>query len=493
MSLSPVRKVIKLEVMFFGGAGCNEASRSCKTLDPEKFTNTRLFVANTDHIQLQGHFPRGEGTNLYYDRWSRLMNVVPMNHTGGQGAGHDERIGREAADDQDFCNEVAKSITQSDVGLFVSALGGGTGTYAIIKAAKIAKEINDNLPLKDKKTFIAIVMMSEESGKVKRAADALRELSKIVFTIPIENSKIIPYVESLGETRDLDTNEGYQKIHDLVLKPMIEKLHSIINEHWETTHNDQADLRTSTSKGELGYFGFTRLPADANTPITGGEIGNQLFTGHFQNLDYAKNSVEVTLWKHGWSPILGSKKLEEVIREQTNASGDKEVEMNLGIKLEGVSPEEKWVAVLCVAPHADPQPLSRGDTGVLPASVKPPIIASSVSPRDEFDLGDLGEVQSAGLLESFSPGTPAVQTTRRSGTNLPIEFVINGKFKTCKLDIELSEQYPDLQNLTDEGRQEIFEAIKTVTGEYPDSLRKWDRSVEPFRIVERLRRTLNRG
>ncbi len=483
MPLSPVRKEIKLEIMFFGGAGCNEARRSCKTFDPARFVNTRFLAANTDHIQLQGHFPRDEGENLDYDRWRRLMNVVPMNHTGGQGAGHDEKIGRAAAEDEGFCQEITKSISACDVGLFVAALGGGTGTYAILKAARIAKEINAALPLKEKKTFIAIVMMSEESGKVKRAAKALDELSQLVFTIPIENSKLDPYVESLDGNQDIDTKEGYQKIHELELQPMISMLHSIIHDHWETTHSDQADLRTSTSKGRVGYFGFDPLPANTGTPVNGEEVGKRLFAGHFQNLDYAKNAVEVSLWKYGWSPILGSKKLNEVIKKNTNPSGNKDVEMNLGIKLEGVEPDKKWVAILCVAPDCNP-----------------PIQISRPVKKSGLDLdGILGEREAeltAAVFEGFSvEGPPPAQYASwkdkpRSGRSIPIEFVINGRTRGCSLPIELADEYPDLDNLSEEGRQEIFEAIKGVIQENPDSLVKWDRTI---RITDRIRRFTVRG
>jgi len=225
-------KKTKVRVIGLGGGGSSIVSEISRGLKKASFV-----IANTDKQALK-----------------KSKNIITFsfgeNLTGGLGTGMNPELGKEAALGE--VDKIGKLLEGQDLCVFVSCLGGGTGSGAIPVFAKAAKDKGNlnygifTLPFKfegEKKMEMAL----EAIDNVRRYFDAMTIIpNEKVFNIVDKNTP-------LGEvfsTVNRNLIEGLEGLIDMIYEP------GIIN-------IDFADLRRVLEhQGKLAYINNIEISRD---------------------------------------------------------------------------------------------------------------------------------------------------------------------------------------------------------------------------------------
>lgn len=497
--LFPQDRSSKIGYIGLGGCGLRGALDIMRLFDPVTTPYLSTLVANLEHLTIKTNFQ--ETRDPLVKRWQGSQSSFVFLANPGrksEGAGANPEMGREAAGTPEAKREFEKFISDKDQIVIEAGLGGGTGGGAIPVVAKYCLDMG--------KTVIAIAVMPRPNeGRTLRAQKARTELLKIVPTITIFNSYISTYLKEEVEQKErqsYDMDKSFRLVSEYSINPTFFILQEIMHRVGETVHSDHADLRKILASGNEIYASVAPITdqeaEDEN--FSAKQVFDRLSAGHFQNKDILKYAEIAGLWYRNWSPYLLVDELTGLAREhwgtyRSNNTDDFELLEGYRLKNEeGDLNMSKWVAVIAAAKMVKPVPQPQ---------VAIPIIATlpEIPSADDFGLKDLLKNDQKAELPSvafngLAPEAESRQATPTSwkdrpssGRSIPLEFVMNGKPNSCKLPIELADQYPDLENLSSEGRQEIFEAIREVTKGYPDSLVKWDRTI---RLAEKVRSSFSR-
>ena len=452
-----------------------------RLFSPTETPYLSTLVANLEHLTIKANFK--DTIDPLIKRWGGPQSsflYLSNPERKSEGAGANPEVGREAALAPDARREFEKFIADKDQIVIQAGLGGGTGGGAIPVVAQYCLDM--------KKTVIATAVMPRPNeGRTLRAQQARNKLIQIVPTITINNSYIGTYLkEVLTDPLDrmtYDMDKSFQLVSKHSITPTFFILQEIMHKVGETVHSDHSDLRKILAGGKELYVSVAYISDEEaqSDELTAQKVFDHLSAGHFQNKDILQFAEIAGFWYRNWSPYLVVDELSGLARERWGGHRSdlqKEFELLEGYRLksqEGDTDTGKWVAVIAAAKTVRPIP---------------PTSALSSA-----------EAQVPATLTAVDAFHPEIQVTEkaplplndklRSGRNIPIEYVIEGEIKSCGIPAELAEEYPDLENLTPEGRREINEAIQEVTMKgYPDSLVKWDRTIS---FADRFRKKLATG
>lgn len=159
--------------------------------------------------------------------------------TGGLGTGMDAKLGKEAA--LHDLEEVKKLFKDQDIIVFVSSLGGGTGSGAMPVFAKAAKEMGCLVY-----GMLTLPFSFEGEKKTKIAKDSIKELSPFMHAVTIlPNEKIFEVI---------DKNTPLKNALMMMNKSLADSLDGLVETIYETglINIDFADVRTvlENRKGE---------------------------------------------------------------------------------------------------------------------------------------------------------------------------------------------------------------------------------------------------
>lgn len=215
-----------IKVLGVGGGGCNAVNRMIAA----RVMGVQFIALNTDAQALST---------------SRAAKRVQLGAvlTKGLGAGGDPEVGREAADES--ANEIEELVKDADMVFITAGLGGGTGTGAAPKIAKIAKDLGILTVGVVTKPF------SFEGARRRRladqAAEQLREHVDTLITVP--NDRLLDFVgrkttmQEAFQAADDVLQQGVQGISDIILVP------GVINV-------DFADVRTVMKDAGVAMMGL---------------------------------------------------------------------------------------------------------------------------------------------------------------------------------------------------------------------------------------------
>jgi len=165
--------------------------------------------------------------------------------TRGLGAGGDPSVGMKAAEESE--EEIAKTISGSDMVFITAGMGGGTGTGAAPIVARVAKSLNVLTVGVVTKPFAF-----EGKKRMKNATEGIDELKKHVDTlIVIPNQKLLNIVE-----RDTSLKDSFKKA-DEVLRQGVEGIASIILKPG-VINLDFADVKTTMLNKGVAHMGVGR-------------------------------------------------------------------------------------------------------------------------------------------------------------------------------------------------------------------------------------------
>ena len=218
----------RIIVIGVGGGGCNAVDRMIE--DNVEFID---FVAvNTDHQVLESSK-------------APIRIQIGEKLTRGLGAGGDPSVGMKAAEESE--EEIAKTISGSDMVFITAGMGGGTGTGAAPIVARVAKSLNVLTVGVVTKPFAF-----EGKKRMKNATEGIDELKKHVDTlIVIPNQKLLNIVE-----RDTSLKDSFKKA-DEVLRQGVEGIASIILKPG-VINLDFADVKTTMLNKGVAHMGVGR-------------------------------------------------------------------------------------------------------------------------------------------------------------------------------------------------------------------------------------------
>ena len=218
----------RIIVIGVGGGGCNAVDRMIE--DNVEFID---FVAvNTDHQVLESSK-------------APIRIQIGEKLTRGLGAGGDPAVGMRAAEETE--EEIAKTISGSDMVFITAGMGGGTGTGAAPVVARVAKSLNVLTVGVVTKPFAF-----EGKKRMKNATEGIDELKKHVDTlIVIPNQKLLNIVE-----RDTSLKDSFKKA-DEILRQGVEGIASIILKPG-VINLDFADVKTTMINKGVAHMGVGR-------------------------------------------------------------------------------------------------------------------------------------------------------------------------------------------------------------------------------------------
>lgn len=218
----------RIIVIGVGGGGCNAVDRMIE--DNVEFID---FVAvNTDHQVLESSK-------------APIRIQIGEKLTRGLGAGGDPSVGMKAAEESE--EEIARTISGSDMVFITAGMGGGTGTGAAPIVAKIAKAQNVLTVGVVTKPFAF-----EGKKRMKNATEGIDELKKHVDTlIVIPNQKLLNIVE-----KDTSLKDSFKKA-DEILRQGVEGIASIILKPG-VINLDFADVKTTMINKGVAHMGVGR-------------------------------------------------------------------------------------------------------------------------------------------------------------------------------------------------------------------------------------------
>ncbi len=227
---------IKVSVIGIGGGGGSIISEISTNL-----TKVSFAAINTDNHALD------EVTKS-----KKVKGVVfGKQHTGGLGTGMDPKIGRKAAEDD--IEDVKLLFKEQDIVIFVSSLGGGTGSGALPVFSKAAREMGCLVY-----GVFTLPFSFEGEKKMKIAKEAIKESGEHLNAITIlPNEKIFEVV---------DKNTPLKKALTSINQTLAESLEGLIETIYETglINIDFADVKAvlENKRGSRKLTYFTSVEGD---------------------------------------------------------------------------------------------------------------------------------------------------------------------------------------------------------------------------------------
>jgi cell division protein FtsZ len=265
-------KRVKIKVIGIGGGGGNIIAELLKKLKDFSAQKVEFVAVNTDNQALKSlpkalkKFPFG----------SKL--------TKGLGTGRDVEIGEKAAK-EDLEKMRALLSDDKDLYIFISSLGGGTGTGATPVLTKLADEMGLNslgiftLPFTfEGKKKMDVALKSLE--KIKEGLNAFMVLpNEKIFTLTKEE---ISFADSLNLLNDR-LAESLEGLLRTIYSP------GLINIDW-------ADIRTILEgKRKVAYLNFCRAKSSQNVEdIAKLLLKNPILEYRFENADNVMFNVEAS-------------------------------------------------------------------------------------------------------------------------------------------------------------------------------------------------------
>jgi cell division protein FtsZ len=178
----------KIRVVGVGGGGGNAIT----SMIDKKLQGVDFFAINTDMQALE----RNKAPNKVQ---------IGKNLTRGLGAGADPSIGQRAVEEDR--DEIARSLTGSDMVFITAGMGGGTGTGGAPVVANIAKSMGALVVGIVSKPFSC-----EGKKRMGQAESGIEEMKKQVDTlIVIPNQKLLSIVE-----RNTPLQDAFDKANDVL-------------------------------------------------------------------------------------------------------------------------------------------------------------------------------------------------------------------------------------------------------------------------------------
>lgn len=227
-------KKIRIKIIGIGGGGGNIIKELSKKLD---FSSNKIdFLAINTDMQALEALPKSLKKLSFGEK-----------ETLGLGTGRDIKLGEEIASKEE--NKINKIFSDNkDLYIFVSSLGGGTGTGSIPVFSRIARELN--------LTTLGIFTLPfnfEGKEKMREAQRAIeRARVNLNATLVLPNERIFKKVDE-----DIPFNSALNIINDLLansLQGLLNTVYSsgLINIDW-------ADIRTTIEGGnKMAYLNMTR-------------------------------------------------------------------------------------------------------------------------------------------------------------------------------------------------------------------------------------------
>ncbi|MFZ3055035.1 MAG: cell division protein FtsZ [Minisyncoccales bacterium] len=265
-------KKVKIKVIGIGGGGGNIIAELLKKLKDFSTQKVDFVAVNTDAQALKS-LPKTLKTLSFGNKLTR-----------GLGTGRDVEIGEKAAkEDIEKLKELFSD--DKDLYIFISSLGGGTGTGATPVLTKIADEMGLNtlgiftLPFTfEGKKKMDVALKSLE--KIKEGLNAFMILpNEKIFTLTKEE---ISFADSLNLLNDR-LAESLEGLLRTIYSP------GLINIDW-------ADIKTiMEGKRKIAYLNFCRAKSNQNVEdIAKALLKNPILEYKFENADNVMFNVEAS-------------------------------------------------------------------------------------------------------------------------------------------------------------------------------------------------------
>lgn len=265
-------KKVKIKVIGVGGGGGNIIAELLKKLKDFSTQKVEFVAVNTDNQALKS--------------LPRALKTLPFGNklTRGLGTGRDAEMGEKAAkEDVEKLKELFSD--DKDLYIFISSLGGGTGTGATPILTKLADEMGLN-------TLGIFTLPFAFEGK-KKMDTALKSLEKIkeslnAFMI-LPNEKIftltkeeISFADSLNLLNDR-LAESLEGLLRTIYSP------GLINIDW-------ADIKTiMEGRKKIAYLNFCKAKSSQNVEdIAKALLKNPILEYKFENADNVMFNVEAS-------------------------------------------------------------------------------------------------------------------------------------------------------------------------------------------------------
>lgn len=267
-----VGKKVKIKVIGVGGGGGNIIAELLKKLKDFSAQKVEFIALNTDNQALKS-LPKALKTISFGNKLTR-----------GLGTGRDVEVGEKAAKED---IEKLKSLFSDDKDLyiFISSLGGGTGTGATPILTKIAEELGLNtlgifttpFSFEGKKKMDMSVKALE---KIKDNLNAFMVLpNEKIFSLTKEE---VSFADSLNLLND-KLAESLEGLLRTIYSP------GLINIDW-------ADIRTILEgKRKIAYLNFTKGKSNQTAEdITKNLLKNPILEYRFENADNVMFNIEAS-------------------------------------------------------------------------------------------------------------------------------------------------------------------------------------------------------
>jgi len=265
-------KKVKIKVIGIGGGGCNIIAELLKKLKDFSAQKIEFVALNTDNQALRS-LPKTLKTISFGNKLTR-----------GLGTGRDEEIGERAAKED---LEKLKSLFSDDKDLyiFISSLGGGTGTGATPVLTKLAEEMGLN-------TLGIFTTPFSFEGKKKmdmsiKALEKIKDNLNAFMVLP--NEKIFSLTKE-----EVSFSDSLNLLNDKLaesLEGLLRTVYSpgLINIDW-------ADIRTILEgKRKIAYLNFTKGKSNQTAEdISKNLLKNPILEYRFENADNVMFNIEAS-------------------------------------------------------------------------------------------------------------------------------------------------------------------------------------------------------
>ncbi len=376
------KQKLKICYHFFGGCGGRLALLFLEAMDPEKYPDITVHVANTDADTLEKFF--GDADNPAIVKWdaaTRLkITLMGEDVTDGDGAGANYEIGLRAARSERTYAEFRRIIDGSAMNFMYAGVGKGTGGPALVVASQICRELALGIEPHRQKINIGHVVLPHggEKGLGVNADRAYREIIENIPTVAIHNSKLKDYLAAhAGQNeRSFSTDDLNAVVNKLALNPIMRATNEFAFFVGER-NLDKADYRSHLQMGNQKYIGEAEFaPAQSGT-ITPEEIVKDLLGNKFQELDIVYKATSLVLLCIGWDDPEKLDKVSELIwHEIRKHNGERTTPPRIltGIRLKGVDPEEPRRVILSAIAEWQPALHRETDARVSKKPANVPVI-----------------------------------------------------------------------------------------------------------------------
>ncbi len=340
----------KIRVIGVGGAGSNAVAH----IMTSGLEGVEFCVVNTDMQAL---------------RASPVPNklAIGVKITGGQGAGSDPEIGRQAA--LEDTERILELLEGADMVFVAAGLGSGTGTGAAPVVASLAHQLGALTAAVVTKPFCF-----EGPRRMAQAEQGLAELAQAVDTlVTIPNDRLLALAP-----RGASLLEAFRMAHE-IMRQAVEEIVEIIATPG-LINRDFADIRALMRGTGLAVMG-TALARGENAAVEAARraINCPLVEG--ASIAGARNIlVNVT-----GSSRLGLHELNDACMLVREAAGGEQVQINFGIVLNESMADAVKVTVIATGfeQRAGEQPAA----GEATWSAPPPAFPPAPAPAEELPAG----------------------------------------------------------------------------------------------------------